>query len=131
MADAAWTDNSDAQRTSVATGQRPASAYPEDPSPDYAGIDFDVWSKAEIIAYWELATPLQRSAEYHAMMRRGDWKRFRDIVFHHDDTAGNQRRQRGGRNQAFYDNVNHGWLTRVEIAAYHRARREQNDWEEL
>ena len=65
------------------------------------------------------------------MMRRGDWKRFRDIVFHHDDTAGNQRRQRGGRNQAFYDNVNHGWLTRAGIAAYHRARREKNDWEEL
>ncbi len=81
--------------------------------------------------YWELLTDEGRSSEYNALKRRGDWKRFRDVVFHHDDHEEGGRRRRGGSHSAFYQNKNQGWLTQAEVANYHMVKREWQNYNEL
>ena len=110
-------------------GQKPK--HLPDPTPDYEGCDYHSWTNAEMCQYWGLLTDEGRSSEYNALKRRGDWKRFRDVVFHHDDHDEGGRRRRGGGPSAFCHNKNQGWLTQAEVANYHMVKREWQNYSEL
>ncbi len=84
--------------------------------------------------YWETLNDLDRSREYHALMREGLWKTFRNVVFHHNTIDHTGRRARGGQDRAFYDNLNAGLLTIEERNYYLRTKAEMqrhSAWTEL
>jgi hypothetical protein len=119
----------------------PPTQYPPDPTPEYEGLDFENMSREDVIKHWEMASDTQRSAEYHALTRRGKgaWKKFRNITTHNETTAGGKRRAAGGTNRAFYDNKDAGCLSTKEVSDFHRAKRDHDwwgrqvdkDWDEL
>ncbi len=127
-------ESSAASTTSTSTlGERPK--YIPDPTPNYAGCDFESWTNQETIQYWEQLSPEDQSSEFHAQRRAGKWKNFKNkiyIVFHAKPDG--SRRAPGGKHRAFFDQKNAGMLSKAEIVAYHKAENELKrcvNWTEL
>ncbi len=124
-------ESSAASTTSTSTlGERPK--YIPDPTPNYAGCDFESWTNQETIQYWEQLSPEDQSSEFHAQRRAGKWNNFKNVVFH--AKADGSRRAPGGKHRAFFDQKNKGMLSKAEIVAYHKAKSELQrcaDWKEL
>ncbi len=124
-------ESSAASTTSTSTlGERPE--YIPDPTPNYAGCDFQNWTNQETIQYWEQLSPEDQSSEFNALGRAGKWKNFRNIVFHANPDG--SRRASGGKHRDFFDQKNKGMLSKSEIVAYHKAKNElkrSTDWDEI
>jgi len=124
-------ESSAASTTSTSTlGERPK--YIPDPTPNYAGCDFESWINQEMIQYWEQLSPEDQSSEFHAQRRAGKWNKFKHVVFH--AKADGSRRAPGGKHRAFFDQKNAGMLSKAEIIAYHKAKNELKrcvNWTEL